>query len=210
MRGAGGVPDAQLVGDVEGAATYLKAMAASNGRVATIGYCSGGRQSSLAACRLTLNTAVDCYGAFVVAGPPADLHLKVGPVAHLLEHLSCPLLGLFGAEDHHPPPEEIARSSVSSPAPEALRVPHLRRRRAHLLLHRPAQLPPRGRPRGLGHDLGLLRSLPVGLRMLRAGPPRLSWVRAQHVFALDARPQRASSSRGEPTRWPCPMSRPCR
>ncbi|HEY5025186.1 MAG TPA: dienelactone hydrolase family protein [Acidimicrobiales bacterium] len=108
VRGAGGVPDAQLVGDVEGAAAYLKAMASSNGKVGTVGYCSGGRQSFLAACSLPLDAAVDCYGAFVVLAPPESLPLKIGPVAHLAENLSCPLLGLFGAEDQHPSPDESA------------------------------------------------------------------------------------------------------
>ncbi len=108
VRGEGGVPDAQLVGDVDGAATYLKAMASSNGKVATIGYCSGGRQSFLAACSLSLDAAVDCYGAFVVVSPPEDSPLRFRPVAHLAGSLSCPLLGLFGAQDLHPSPEETA------------------------------------------------------------------------------------------------------
>ena len=34
--------------------------------------------------------------------------LKVGPVVHLAEHLSCPLLGLFGADDSHPSPDQVA------------------------------------------------------------------------------------------------------
>jgi carboxymethylenebutenolidase len=34
--------------------------------------------------------------------------LKVGPIVHLAENLSCPLLGLFGAEDQHPSPEQTA------------------------------------------------------------------------------------------------------
>jgi carboxymethylenebutenolidase len=34
--------------------------------------------------------------------------LAIGPVAHLADRLSCPLLGLFGAEDQHPSPEETA------------------------------------------------------------------------------------------------------
>ena len=74
----------------------------------TIGYCSGGRHSFLAACSLVLDAAVDCYGAFVVAAPPEGSPLKAGPVAHLAEHLSCPLLGLFGAEDQNPSPQETA------------------------------------------------------------------------------------------------------
>src|SRR5580704_17357052 len=69
-RAQGGVPDDRLVGDVAGAVAYLRAMPASNGKAGTIGYCSGGRQSFLAACSLPLDAAVDCYGAFVVGTPP--------------------------------------------------------------------------------------------------------------------------------------------
>ena len=75
---------------------------------ATIGYCSGGRQSFLAACSLPLDAAVDCYGAFVVGTPPEGMPLKVGPIVHMTKDLSCPLLGLFGAEDQYPSPEQVA------------------------------------------------------------------------------------------------------
>jgi len=107
-RALGGVPDERLVGDVAGAIAYLKGLESSNGKFATIGYCSGGRQSFLAACSLDLDAAVDCYGAFVVATPPEGAPLKVGPLLHLAENLSCPLLGLFGAEDQYPTPDEVA------------------------------------------------------------------------------------------------------
>ena len=79
-RAAGGVPDERLVGDVGGAAAFLRAMPTSNGKVGVIGYCSGGRQSFLAACSLPLDAAVDCYGAFVVGTPPEGMPLKVGPI----------------------------------------------------------------------------------------------------------------------------------
>jgi carboxymethylenebutenolidase len=107
-RAAGGVPDERLVGDVGGAAAFLRSLPSSNGKVGVIGYCSGGRQSFLAACSLQLDAAVDCYGAFVVKSPPEGLPLKVGPVVDLAPQLSCPLLGLFGAEDSYPAPEETA------------------------------------------------------------------------------------------------------
>jgi len=106
-RAQGGVSDAQLVGDVAGAAAFLRSHASSNGKVATIGYCSGGRQSFLAACSLDLDAAVDCYGAFVVGTPPEGFPLSVGPIVHLTPDLSCPLLGLFGAEDQYPSPEQV-------------------------------------------------------------------------------------------------------
>ena len=107
-RAQGGVPDPRLTGDVGGAAAYLRSLPSSNGKVATIGYCSGGRQSFLSACTLDLDAAVDCYGAFVIAPPPEGLPLKVQPIAHLAKDLSCPLLGLFGAEDQYPSPDEVA------------------------------------------------------------------------------------------------------
>jgi carboxymethylenebutenolidase len=107
-RAKGGVPDARLIGDVAGAAAHLRALPSSNGKVGTIGYCSGGRQSFLAAVSLPLDAAVDCYGAFVVGDPPQGSPLKVGPLVGKAPALSCPLLGLFGAEDKYPSPEQVA------------------------------------------------------------------------------------------------------
>ncbi|HEX3542679.1 MAG TPA: dienelactone hydrolase family protein [Acidimicrobiales bacterium] len=108
VRSRGGIPDERLVGDVAGAAATLRALPASNGKVAVIGFCSGGRHAFLAACSLPLDAAVDCYGAFVIEPPPEGSPLKVTPVVDRAGNLSCPLLGLFGAEDQHPSPEETA------------------------------------------------------------------------------------------------------
>jgi carboxymethylenebutenolidase len=107
-RAQGGVPDERLVGDVAGAAAYLKGLTSANGKVGVIGYCSGGRQSFLAAVSLPLDAAADCYGAFVVGTPPEGMPLKVGPLVDRTKDLSCPLLGLFGADDKHPSPEQVA------------------------------------------------------------------------------------------------------
>ncbi|MBX6383734.1 MAG: dienelactone hydrolase family protein [Microbispora sp.] len=106
-RAKGGVPDEQLVGDVAGAADYLKSLEHANGKIGVIGYCSGGRQAFLAACSLQIDAAVDCYGAFVVGEPPAESPLRVRPLISLAGNLSCPLLGLFGADDRYPSPEEV-------------------------------------------------------------------------------------------------------
>jgi carboxymethylenebutenolidase len=110
-RAKGGVPDERLVGDVGGAASYLRALDGSNGKVGVIGYCSGGRQSFLAACSLQLDAAVDCYGACVVNAPPEGMPLRVQPIVGMSKDLSCPLLGLFGADDKFPAPEETAELS---------------------------------------------------------------------------------------------------
>jgi carboxymethylenebutenolidase len=106
-RAQGGVPDERLVGDVAGAAEWLRALPTSNGKVGVIGHCSGGRQSVLAACNLELDAAVDCYGAFVVGTPPEGFPLKVTGLEDQLPKLSAPLLGLFGNEDQHPSPEQV-------------------------------------------------------------------------------------------------------
>lgn len=107
-RAAGGVPDEQLVGDVKGAIEHVRTLAGSNGKAGVIGFCSGGRQAFLVACTLPIDAAVDCYGAYVVGTPPPDRPLQVSPLLGVAEQLSCPLLGLFGAEDKQPAPEHTA------------------------------------------------------------------------------------------------------
>ncbi|TKA06707.1 dienelactone hydrolase family protein [Actinacidiphila oryziradicis] len=107
-RANGGVPDPRLLGDVAGAAAHLRALPSSNGKVGVIGYCSGGRQSVLAACNLDVDAAVDCYGAFVTGTPPEGFPLKVTNLVDQLPGLRAPLLGLFGADDKYPGPEQVA------------------------------------------------------------------------------------------------------
>jgi carboxymethylenebutenolidase len=106
-RAAGGVPDDRLIGDVAGAAAYLRELTASNGKVGVIGYCSGGRQAFLAACNVNLDAAVDCYGAFVTGTPAPGFPLKVTPVVDQTPNLTCPVLGLFGNDDQYPSPEHV-------------------------------------------------------------------------------------------------------
>lgn len=107
-RAQGGVPDERLVGDVSGAVAHLKAHPKSNGKVGTIGYCSGGRQSFLSAVSLKLDAAVACYPGGVVNGSPPGAPLHFTPLIDRSKDLSCPLLGLFGGEDKFPSPEEVA------------------------------------------------------------------------------------------------------
>ena len=103
------VPDERIVGDVAGAAAYLRGLNNANGKVGVIGHCSGGRQAFLAAVSLPLDAAVDCYGGAVVKPPPQGHPLHGIPaLVDRAGDLSCPLLGLFGREDTHPSPEEDA------------------------------------------------------------------------------------------------------
>jgi carboxymethylenebutenolidase len=113
VRAEGGVPDERLVADVGSAAQYLRGLDTANGKVGVIGYCSGGRQALLAACRLDLQAVVDNYGAFVMSDSPASAGLRATSLEGLLPELSCPLLGNFGADDSHPSPEETARLAAA-------------------------------------------------------------------------------------------------
>ncbi|ORB83756.1 carboxymethylenebutenolidase [Mycobacterium kansasii] len=107
-RAAGGVPDDRLVGDVAGAVEHLRSLPGANGRFGVIGHCSGGRHAYLAACSLRFDAAVDCYGAFIVEDAPEGMPKTMKPILNLAVHLSCPLLGLFGAEDRFPAPDGVA------------------------------------------------------------------------------------------------------
>jgi carboxymethylenebutenolidase len=94
--------------DASAAVAHLRALDSSNGKVGVIGYCSGGRQAVLVACNQDVDAAVDCYGAFVTGTPPEGFPLKVTNLVDQLPGLRAPLLGLFGAEDTHPSPGQVA------------------------------------------------------------------------------------------------------
>ncbi len=110
-RAQGAIPiaDERVVGEVAGAIAYLQGLSNANGKIGVIGHCSGGRQSFLAAVSLPLDAAVDCYGGFVVGAPPTG-HPLAGwePLVNRTPDLSCPLLGLFGADDQYPSPAHVA------------------------------------------------------------------------------------------------------
>ncbi|MDF2118248.1 dienelactone hydrolase family protein [Roseiarcaceae bacterium H3SJ34-1] len=108
-RAKGGVTDEQVMGDVAGAMAFLRAQANSNGKVAVMGFCSGGRQTYLAACSLNhVDAAVDCWGGRVIVEDPADI-TPARPVApiELTSGLNCPLLGIFGNDDANPSPKQV-------------------------------------------------------------------------------------------------------
>jgi carboxymethylenebutenolidase len=101
-RAAGGTPDDQFLGDADGALSFLRAQPYCSGRVAIIGGCSGGRQAYLAASKLNVDAAIDCWGGSVVV-PPEQLNAAhpVAPIDYTAE-ISCPVLGIFGADDYNP------------------------------------------------------------------------------------------------------------
>ena len=108
VRASGGIPDARVIGDLEGSLTTICSVATSNGKVGCIGYCSGGRQTLLFACNTkNLTAAVNCYGGRVITDELSPKQPKA--VIDMVSGLSCPLLGLFGALDQNPSPEHVAR-----------------------------------------------------------------------------------------------------
>lgn len=107
----GALPDVQVVGDVAGAAAFLRGQPTNNGKIGVIGFSSGGRHALLSACRLPeLDAVVDCWGGDVVVDDPARLteRTPVAPV-ELVGDLRCPVLGLFGNEDTNPSPDHVDR-----------------------------------------------------------------------------------------------------
>ena len=110
VRGEGGIPDDQAVGDMAGAMRYLRSLPYISGKVGIFGTCSGGRHAYLAACRLDgIDAVVDCWGGRVVmAEQDLTPNFPVAPIEYTRD-LSCPILGLFGEEDHSPTPEQVAQ-----------------------------------------------------------------------------------------------------
>ena len=67
VRAEGGVPDAQVIGDTEGAVAWLRAQPYLNGKVGVLGTCSGGRHTFLFACHTkSVDAAVELWGGRVV------------------------------------------------------------------------------------------------------------------------------------------------
>ncbi len=108
VRESGGVPDDQVLGDVEGAMRYIRSLPYVNGKVGVFGTCSGGRLTFLTACRMKgFDAAVDCWGGRVVASEQElTPNQPVAPIDYTRD-LTCPLLGLFGNEDQSPTPEQV-------------------------------------------------------------------------------------------------------
>jgi carboxymethylenebutenolidase len=114
MRAAGGVSDAQVMGDVAAAMAFLREQPNSNGKVGVIGFCSGGRHTYLAACTLAaVDAAVDCWGGNVIVDDPKEINAKrpVAPI-DLTAKLNCPLLGLFGNDDRNPTADQVNRTEA--------------------------------------------------------------------------------------------------
>jgi carboxymethylenebutenolidase len=99
--------DQTVLGDLLGAASYLRARADVTGKLGCIGFCMGGRYTLLFACAAdSLDAAVDCWGGFTDRATPDKRSTPLRPVPplELAADLGCPLLAAVGAEDQNPSP----------------------------------------------------------------------------------------------------------
>src|SRR5256885_8181329 len=99
--------DARALGDLDGAADYLRGLDGVTGRIGCIGFCMGGRYTLLFACASDkLDAAVDCWGGFIDAATLDEVTTpaRPRPPLELATELHCPLLAAIGAEDQNPSP----------------------------------------------------------------------------------------------------------
>jgi carboxymethylenebutenolidase len=102
------ISDAEVLGDLEGAADHLRARDDVTGKVGCIGFCMGGRYTLLfAGASDRLDAAVDCWGGFIDKATPdaRSTPKRPTPPLQLADRLSCALLAAVGAEDQNPSPE---------------------------------------------------------------------------------------------------------
>jgi carboxymethylenebutenolidase len=109
MGRIGAMFDADAVADLRATVQWLRDQPECNGRAGCIGFCMGGRLTLLLATHEgVLDRAVDCWGGRITrrTTPPDERRPEV--VVERAARLSCPLLGVFGAEDQNPNAEDVA------------------------------------------------------------------------------------------------------
>jgi carboxymethylenebutenolidase len=100
------------MGDVEGSMKFLRAQPYASGKIGVIGFCSGGRHTYLAAATTKdIDAAVDCWGGRVIVDDPSEnTEMRPTPPIELTEHITAPLLGIFGNDDANPTAEQVNRT----------------------------------------------------------------------------------------------------
>ena len=92
----GKVPDAQVMGDLDGCVAWAKANGGNTGKLGITGFCWGGRITWLyAAHSPAVKAGVAWYGQLI--GAPSALK-PTNPIDRVAK-LGAPVLGLYGAED---------------------------------------------------------------------------------------------------------------
>jgi carboxymethylenebutenolidase len=108
VRAAGGVPDDQVLGDLDGSLKFLRSQPHVGKKVGVFGTCSGGRHGFLAACKLKgFDALVECWGGGVVMKQEELTPKRPAAPIDFTKDLSCPMIGLFGNDDKSPTPEQV-------------------------------------------------------------------------------------------------------
>ena len=100
------LPDRRVLGDLQAAVDFLASTAGAARRVGITGFCMGGQYALLAACSLRgLSARASFYGMLRYA----ELNQKKprSPLDAAVD-LTCPYLGIFGADDALIPPSNVA------------------------------------------------------------------------------------------------------
>lgn len=108
-REAGGIPDAQVVGDLAGAMGWLREQGYSSGKVGIFGTCSGGRHGYVAAAKLgdKVDALIHCWGGRTVQAPDQLTPNQPENPISLTSSITAPILGIFGNDDQNPPPDQV-------------------------------------------------------------------------------------------------------
>jgi carboxymethylenebutenolidase len=97
--------DAEILADIDATARHLQAMPGVRPeRIAILGHCLGGRTAFLGA------AATDFFHAAVMLySGKIFLPRGAGPAPfELTQHITCPMLGLYGSDDTNPSPTDVA------------------------------------------------------------------------------------------------------
>ena len=107
-RANGGVPDDRLVGDVAGGWPTCGRWPDRTARWPRSATARAGASRCWPPAASTSMPPSTATGPSSLTSPPDGFPLQVSPLGDRIESLSCPLLGLFGADDQYPGSEEVA------------------------------------------------------------------------------------------------------
>ena len=106
MTRMGRLRDGQIVRDMDASVAHAKTLAEVDGeRLGVTGFCMGGRVAYLmAASGSAFSAAIVFWGGNIMTA------WGEGPAPFTLtDHISCPVLGLFGEDDPNPSPADVAK-----------------------------------------------------------------------------------------------------